>query len=246
MPNLNLEIILKQLELLSDPAYRASADHFAPQQPMTEGGHWTSLGVRTPVLREFEKPLFRDLKTADDYREALTFTDEAFRRRIRELAVIGVESLLRLKKHWGGDLLDHVRGWIPQISDWGICDLLGGLLGGMILKKIIHLDDILDLKDYPGIWGRRLLIVSLVLPLRKGRGDADQYLEVISWFRDSREKMIVKAVSWALREASKSYPEKVRFFITHYSQNLHGSILREVRNKLNLGVKRARIAERKV
>jgi 3-methyladenine DNA glycosylase AlkD len=49
--------------------------------------------------------------------------------------------------------------------------------------------------------------------------------------------MIVKAVSWALREATKSHPDKVRTFINRYKSVLHGSILREVRNKLTTGKK---------
>jgi len=174
---------------------------------------------------EFEKSLFATLRSEQDYRAALALTDVAFIRRQRELAVIGVEALAKLKKYWEFDLLGHVRHWIPQISDWSICDTVGYLLGLMILNGVITVDNIHDLKDHPSIWGQRVLIV------------ADAYLATISFFNGRREKSIIKAVSWALREGTKSQPEKIKAYIERYSNELHSTILREVRTKLEKGVK---------
>jgi len=234
---MNPDEILKQLEPLADPEYRKTVALFAPQEPSKEGGEWTTLGVRAPELREFEKSLFATLRSEQDYRAALALTDVAFIRRQRELAVIGVEALAKLKKYWEFDLLGHVRHWIPQISDWSICDTVGYLLGLMILNGVITVDNIHDLKDHPSIWGQRVLIVALILPLRKGFGDVDAYLATISFFNGRREKSIIKAVSWALREGTKSQPEKIKAYIERYSNELHSTILREVRTKLEKGVK---------
>ncbi|TKJ40631.1 hypothetical protein CEE37_06610 [candidate division LCP-89 bacterium B3_LCP] len=234
---MNPDEILKQLEPLADEEYRESIDHFTPQTPTEEGGRWTSVGVRVPVLREFEKSLFKQLKTSEDYEMLVAFTDEAYKRRIRELAALGFGGLCRLKKYWRKDLLDYIHEWVPLLSDWGMTDITGGLLCYMILQDIITIDDLVEYRDYPSVWGRRLLIVATVLPLRKGVGDVDRYLEIISWYRNSREKMIVKAISWALREGSKSNPDKIREFIERHSEELHSSILREVRNKLDKGLK---------
>ncbi len=232
------EEIIKQLKPLADSRYAESIDYFAPQTPTEEGGTWTSIGVRVPVLRRFEKPLFKQLKTDDDYRTLINFTDEAFGRRIREPAVIGVEGLCHLKKYWTRELLDHVRRWIPLLSGWEITDLLGGrLLGEMILMNIIKVDDLLEYRDFPSIWGRRIMIVAMVPALRKGHGDVDRYLEILSEYKDSRHKMITKAVSWALREATKSHPDKIKTFIRKHQSGLHPLILREVRNKLQTGMK---------
>lgn len=237
---MDIDEILAQLERLADPAYRDSIDYFAPQDRSLGGRQWTSLGVRAPALRKFEKPLFKDLKTSDDYRRTLAFTDEAFDRRIRELAVFGLEALPKLREYWGKDLLDHVMEWVPTLSDWGMTDVTGGLLGEMLVKGIIVIGDLDHLKDHPSIWGQRLLIVSMVLPLRKGCGDPDAYLERLAYFNGRREPMIVKAVSWALREGTKCYPDKIRGFLSRYQDNLHSSILREVRTKLEKGVKTIR------
>lgn len=151
--------------------------------------------------------------------------------------VIGVEALLTLKKYWTKEILDHVRRWVPALADGGTTDLTGGMLSEMLLRSVITLDDIMEYKNYSSVWGQRLLIVATVLPFRKGFGDIDRYLGVIASYKDRREKMIVKTVSWALREGSKSHPEKIRTFIHTYSDDLHRSILREVENKLDKGVK---------
>ncbi len=235
---MNVDNILKQLKPLADPKYAESIDYFAPQSPTSEGGPWTSVGVRVPVLREFSKPLYKNLKTVEDYEAMVKFTDEAFLRRIRELVSIGMEGLYRLRKHWTKELLGHVRVWVPQLSGWETTDTLGyKLLGEMILQDVITIDDLLEYRDYPSVWGRRLLIVATALPLRKGYGNFERYLEIISWYKDSREKMIIKAISWVLREGTKSHPDKIRAFIDRYESDLHSSVLREVRNKLDKGLK---------
>jgi 3-methyladenine DNA glycosylase AlkD len=103
---------------------------------------------------------------------------------------------------------------------------------------VISTKDLGSFIKHESIWGQRLAIVSLVLPLRKGFGDMDRHLKIISLYNGRKEKMITKAVSWALREGSKSHPEKIRAFIDRYARNLRGSTVREVRNKLERGVKR--------
>jgi len=49
--------------------------------------------------------------------------------------------------------------------------------------------------------------------------------------------MINKALSWALRELSKSYPQPVFDFIEKQKANLHKRVLREVVHKLETGTK---------
>jgi 3-methyladenine DNA glycosylase AlkD len=49
--------------------------------------------------------------------------------------------------------------------------------------------------------------------------------------------MIVKALSWALRELAKIDKEPVIEFISEYKDRLHKKVLREVNNKLETGLK---------
>lgn len=51
------------------------------------------------------------------------------------------------------------------------------------------------------------------------------------------KKMVVKALSWALRELSKQEPDVVRDYIEKHRNVLHKRVLREVNNKLQFGLK---------
>jgi len=52
-----------------------------------------------------------------------------------------------------------------------------------------------------------------------------------------RDDMVVKAVSWALRELAKRDSASVRAFLRREGDRLAPRVLREVRNKLATGLK---------
>jgi 3-methyladenine DNA glycosylase AlkD len=49
--------------------------------------------------------------------------------------------------------------------------------------------------------------------------------------------MVVKALSWSLRELAKRDHVRVRAFVAEHEKRLAPRVLREVRNKLNTGLK---------
>ncbi|MBK7259179.1 MAG: DNA alkylation repair protein [Ignavibacteriae bacterium] len=92
-------------------------------------------------------------------------------------------------------------------------------------------------------WWRRVAVVSTV-PLnnraRGGEGDAKRTLGICRLVVRDRHDMVVKALSWALRELSKRDTLAVRTFLDHYSQQLAPRVLREVQNKIRTGLKNPR------
>ncbi len=87
-------------------------------------------------------------------------------------------------------------------------------------------------------WLRRAALVSTVAlncPARGGRGDTPRTLRVCTMLADDRDDMVVKALSWALRELSKRDPRAVRAFLA--STPVAARVSREVRNKLTTGLK---------
>jgi 3-methyladenine DNA glycosylase AlkD len=52
-----------------------------------------------------------------------------------------------------------------------------------------------------------------------------------------RHDMVVKALSWALRELAKRDPESVRLFLSAHHDKLAARVIREVSNKLAAGRK---------
>jgi len=94
-------------------------------------------------------------------------------------------------------------------------------------------------------WWRRAALVSTV-PLnnraRGGHGDAGRTLRICRMLVRDRDDMVVKALSWALRELSKRDPAAVRTFVERYDQQLAPRARREVANKLRTGLKNPRRA----
>jgi 3-methyladenine DNA glycosylase AlkD len=49
--------------------------------------------------------------------------------------------------------------------------------------------------------------------------------------------MITKAVSWALREMTKTHPDRVAAYLEENREVLAADVVREVNNKLRMGLK---------
>jgi 3-methyladenine DNA glycosylase AlkD len=92
-------------------------------------------------------------------------------------------------------------------------------------------------------WWRRAALVSTV-PLnsraRGGRGDVRRTIAVCRLLLDDRDDMVVKAMSWALRELAKRDPGAARRFVAEHRERLAARVLREVTNKLATGLKNPR------
>ena|SRR6202040_1739428 len=92
-------------------------------------------------------------------------------------------------------------------------------------------------------WWRRTALVSSV-PLnskaRGGAGDAARTLSICEMLVSDRDDMVVKALSWALRELTKRDPKAVRGFLRTHQAVLARRVIREVQNKLRTGLKNPR------
>lgn len=92
-------------------------------------------------------------------------------------------------------------------------------------------------------WWRRAGVVSTV-PLnsraRGGTGDAARTLAICRLALDDRDPMVVKALSWALRELTKRSPAEVERFLDEHETRVPALVRREVRSKLRTGLKAPR------
>jgi 3-methyladenine DNA glycosylase AlkD len=95
----------------------------------------------------------------------------------------------------------------------------------------------------PDRWWRRTALVSTVplnCPARGGRGDTPRTLVVCESLLHDRDDMVVKAMSWALRELSKRDASAVEDFLSSHGSAVAPRVIREVRNKLRTGLKNPR------
>ena len=131
------------------------------------------------------------------------------------------------------------------LGSWGSVDMFACYLAGPVWRehqvadKLIH-----GWAHSSDRWLRRAALVSTV-PLnnkaRGGSGDAARTLEVCASLVADRDDMVVKAMSWALRELSKRDPKTVSRFLDEHEGVLAARVVREVRNKLSTGLKNPRL-----
>jgi len=128
-----------------------------------------------------------------------------------------------------------------EINSWGAVDAFAGLLSGPawwngqipdeLIHKWAHSND---------RWWRRAALVSTVVLNRRsigGSGDVPRTLEVCRFLATDKDDMVVKAMSWALRELIPYNADAVHEFLNKYENVLASRIKREVNNKLTTGLK---------
>ena len=92
-------------------------------------------------------------------------------------------------------------------------------------------------------WWRRTAVASTVAlnnKARGGRGDKQRTVMICEMLVADRDDMVVKALSWALRELSKRDPKSVSSFLRKYEGLLAARVVREVNSKLKTGLKNPR------
>jgi 3-methyladenine DNA glycosylase AlkD len=130
------------------------------------------------------------------------------------------------------------------INDWAAVDTFACYLAGPAWREHQVPDTLIarwaHSKDR---WWRRAALVSTV-PLnsraRGGAGDTARTLSICEMLVSDRDDMVVKALSWALRELTKRDPPAVRGFLRTHQAVLAPRVIREVQNKLRTGLKNPR------
>lgn len=109
-----------------------------------------------------------------------------------------------------------------------------GLIGDEVILKWAHSKD--------RFW-RRAAVVATV-PLNRtsqgGVGDASRTLRICKEVLTDRDDLVVRALSWALRELSKRDRRAVERFLARHAATLASLVRREVTNKLETGSKSGR------
>ncbi len=133
------------------------------------------------------------------------------------------------------------------INSWGDVDVFAGYVSGPAWRAgrltDSHIERWARSKDR---WWRRAALVSTV-PLNReslgGTGDTRRTLRVCRLLVDDRDDMVVKALSWALRELVRHDAQSVRRFLSTHKSDLAARVVREVGNKLSTGLKNPRRRE---
>jgi len=125
-------------------------------------------------------------------------------------------------------------------SWWAVDSFARTLSGPAWLKGQITDAVVLTWAVSEDLWWRRAALVSTVaLNIRsKGDyGDTPRTLSVCRLLVDDHEDMVIQGLSWALRALVPHDPKSIQNFLAIYNGRLAARVTREVRNKIETGVK---------
>jgi 3-methyladenine DNA glycosylase AlkD len=137
--------------------------------------------------------------------------------------------------------IDQVTRLGRGLDGWASVDAFARYISGPAWQRRLVPDELLRAWAVsPDRWWRRVALVSTVpLNLRSagGGGDATRTLDICQCLVSDRDDMVVKALSWALRELVVWDHAAVRGFLEAHHDVLASRVRREVATKLETGRK---------
>ena len=224
--------LLEQIRQYADPEYQATVGRTVP----------TGLkvyGLRVPQLRDIARAWGRaHQQVARD--DLVALVDPLWNGESREERML-LSYLLEHYKHLVPDLTRaDFEGWRCSLDNWEMTDGLGWVLALWLLgDPDTRLDYLGGLIADDDVWSRRLALVATT-PINRGHTGftiPDLTLELVDRVKEERHPMITKAISWALREMTKSHPDQVAAYLEENREVLAAHVVREVNNKLRTGLK---------
>jgi 3-methyladenine DNA glycosylase AlkD len=227
------EYLLDRIRERADPEYKAGTSGVLRTQLKVHG-------VRVPHLREIARAWQQaHKKTASQ--DLLALVESLWDGDSQEERLLAVELLERYRRTVPDLTWNHFDRWRSKLDNWGLTDSLASriLAPWLIADPERRLDHLWALIADEDVWSRRLALVATV-PINRGHTEftiPDLTLQLVDQVAHERDPMITKAVSWALRELTKSHPDRVAAYLEDHREGLAAHVVREVEHKLRTGVR---------
>ena len=168
-------------------------------------------GLKAPEWMALAKQIFAD-KGIPEGQALKELVRLAMEDEYREANYFALETAQKVQKKQPEEFIDFLEELITTRSWWDTVDWLAKLVG-IHFRRFPHL--IVPVTEKwmasDNIWLQRVCIIFQLL--YKEKTDADLMFHYILELQDSKEFFIQKAAGWALRQYSKTEPEKVLDFI---------------------------------
>lgn len=198
------------------------------------------LRVATAQLREIEDKWMRILHdfSAEQWIELCI---HLVNMKVFECQLLAYELIWKNKKVLSHLNFDQILKLGGVLDNWASVDAYCLMVTGWHWREGTLPDQqIIEWLKSKNHWIRRVAVVSTVplnLKSRGGKGDTKRTLMVCEKVVNDRNDKIVKSLSWALRELSKTDKTAVENFIEEHRETLHPRVIREVNLKLTTGRK---------
>lgn len=198
------------------------------------------IGVTVPNLKIVLKALKKQTN-AFETKEKLELIKRLIDKDVFELQQIAFEYLQSQKNLYKSLTEEYIESIEKNLDNWISVDYFGAIVvGGAWRENFISAEKVKNYLSSDNFWIRRIAVVATVSLNQKakgGFGDSKRTLEICKLVVDDHQEMIIKALSWSLRELAKIDKEPVIKFVNEFENRLHKKILREVKNKLETGLK---------
>lgn len=232
-----MDLLLKEIKNSLEELSEAKRLEYAKKSHPT---NMHLIGVSVPNLKIVLKELKVQTKNYS-IKDKLELAKTLINQDVFELQQMAYEYLDSNKKVLKNLNKDDIDDLGHNLDNWLSVDYFAALIVGFAWREgIISIDYVKKYFKSDNFWIRRIPIVATVAlnqKARGGKGDSEQTLEICELAIDDHNEMIVKALSWAIRELIKVDKKPVFEFVEKNNDRLHKKVLREVRNKLETGKK---------
>ena len=198
------------------------------------------MGVSSPDIKKVAKELKAITFEWND-KKKIELLNKLVETKIFECQQLAYEFITNNKQIWDTLTANDILNLGKNMDNWATVDTYSMYIMGHAWRRGLFDDDYFkNLLKSEDVWQRRIAVVSTValnLKSQGGIGDAKRTLDICKLVVEDYDDMIVKALSWALRELAKREKDEVQNFIDQYDEVLHNKVLREVTNKLVFGKK---------
>lgn len=226
-------------------AIRTDLEKFADQErrKMAAINHPTQMeviGLKVPnqrkVIDDWRRKLSK-LESSQWIQLAVALTET----NVLECQQVAFEFLWKNKKALQALTPEAIFDLEKTLDNWVSVDMFCLCISGWCWRNRILDDSVIEgWAKSENRWVRRSALVSTVplnLRARGGTGDVERTLKICTMLVADHNDMVVKALSWALRELSKSDRQAVVGFMDKFQGQIHSRVKREVGNKLRTGKK---------
>ncbi len=225
------------LRALANPEKAAFFPRFFKSGPGQYGEGDKFIGVTVPLQRSVVKQFSSQISFSD-----LTqmLQSEWHEDRLTALLIL-VDQYKKARKNQvkRKEIITLYLANLTRVNNWDLVDSSAPYLIGEAVRAGELSEEVLwKLANSGHLWSERVAMVSTFAFLRKGNGSTYLTFALAEHFLSHNHDLMHKAVGWALREAGKYEPQKLRDFLT-----AHASIM--PRTALRYAIEHFPVAERK-
>ncbi|TVR79643.1 MAG: DNA alkylation repair protein [Saprospirales bacterium] len=188
----------------SDPATASGQEAYMKN-------HFPFFGIKTPVRRQFQKPILKIIK-AESALKRSELIKELWMLPQREFQYFGQELVFEKRRQIEPDEIDLIKYMVANKSWWDTVDYIASKIAGHYFMKYPEKIQTTTRNwiQSGNIW---LIRTAILFQLHyKEKTDTQLLEEIIKSQVGTEEFFINKAIGWVLRQYSRTNPHWVRSF----------------------------------